>query len=131
MFFNRNKKKVNVDQESRSGLISASSEFRPFGVSVNKAFLVNGTKDLIVLLNGKEAMEAYHRNIVRIDEFGHIIWEVGEPPDRMITDLKDKPDTYLEITKISEPKLFAYSHLGFFDEIDPNTGTVLSSTFAK
>lgn len=131
MFFNKNKKTVNVSQESRSDLIVVSSRFRPFGISVNKVFLVNGSKDLIVLLNGKEAMEAHHRNIFRIDEFGQIIWEVGEPPDRIITDLKDKPDTYLEITEINEPKLFAYSHLGFFDEIDLKTGTVLSSIFAK
>jgi hypothetical protein len=107
---------------------------KPLGMSVDAVFVMSSCTDFLVILNPNECIEKKVQNLARIRCNGEIVW-LSEKPDSkfrpMKTSLRENDDFYTEITSITDVNIFAYSSIGYSDQIDMLTGEFVASEFVK
>lgn len=74
-----------------------------------------------------------HRNILRVNRYGEVLWEVVAPDDkfRPISVKDEENNIYTGITKIHTNSFLAFAYYGYSDEIDILTGEIIRSEFVK
>jgi hypothetical protein len=105
----------------------------PKGYKVENFIPVKEANDCIVLLEWlKPAMEN-QKNLLRINSFGEIIWEVGDPSKILYTGpaREDEIESYTGIVGMNGNILEAYAYSGYADFIDTSNGEIIRSIFVK
>ena len=76
----------------------------------------------VLLLDWTEATAAVCENLVRIDAQGRVCWRLSPP---------DMPSCFTSISVLSDGMLKANSFNGLSVLIEPNSGKITSTAFAK
>lgn len=105
---------------------------KPKGYDVAQVLPIEGSNDCIVLLEWLKSGLENQKNLIRLEPFGNIVWEVGDPPKEVFAGLERGQDSesYTQIM-IEKSNLIASSYSGFADYINIGTGHVIKSEFVK
>lgn len=106
---------------------------KPLGVSVTELYPIRNTEDCLVLLNGLEIDITKHRNILRVNRYGEVLWEVVAPDEkfRPISVKDEVNNIYTAISRINSNTFLGFAYFGYSDEIDILTGEIIHSEFVK
>lgn len=106
---------------------------KPKGYNVINVFGIDGSNDIIVLLEWLKSGLENQKNLQRLDPHGNIVWEVGDPPKKVPPGPERgiETESYTGITRIERTQLIAYAYSGFSDTIDIETGTIIGSEFVR
>lgn len=107
-------------------------EGKPKGYDVTAVLPIEGLNDYIVLLEWLKSGLENQKNLVRLDPYGNIVWEVGDPPRDVFVGLErgQEPESYTQIM-IENSQLIASSYSGFADYINIETGFIFKTEFVK
>ncbi len=105
----------------------------PKGFKVDNFIPIKEANECIVLLEWRKPAFENQKNLLRINSFGDIIWEVGDPPKKTTFGLARgyEIESYTGIGGINGNILEAYAYSGFADYIDASTGEIVRSIFVK
>jgi len=105
---------------------------KPKGYDVAVVLPIEDSDDYIVLLEWLKSGLENQKNLLRLDLYGNIVWEVGDPPKGVPgPERGPEIESYTGITGIEKYQLIAYAYSGFSDHIDIETGTIVGSEFVK
>ena len=106
---------------------------KPKGYAVTQVLPVEGSNDCIVLLEWLKSGLENQKNLIRLDPYGNIVWEVGDPPKKAAPGPERglEIESYTGITGIEKFQLIAFAYSGFSDHIDIETGAIIKSKFVK
>lgn len=106
---------------------------KPKGYAVTQVFPIEGSNDCIVLLEWLKTGLDNQNNLLRLDPYGNIVWEVGVPPKKTTPGPERgiEIESYTGITSIEKFQLIAFAYSGFSDHIDIETGYIFKSEFVK
>lgn len=105
---------------------------KPKGYDVTAVLPIEGLNDYIVLLEWLKSGLENQKNLLRLDPYGNIVWEVGDPPKKVFHGLQrgQESESYTQIM-IENSQLIASSYSGFADYINIETGYIFKSEFVK
>ena len=106
---------------------------KPKGYHVAQVLPIEGSNDCIVLLEWLKSGLENQKNLIRLDPYGNIVWEVGDPPKKAAPGPERglEIESYTGITGIEKIQLIAFAYSGFSDHIDIETGAIIKSEFVK
>ncbi len=105
---------------------------KPKGYDVVQVLPIEGSNDCIVLLEWLKSGLENQKNLIRLDPYGNIVWEVGNPPKGFVYGLERgiETESYTQIM-YENYQLIASSYSGFADYINVETGQIYKSEFVK
>lgn len=106
---------------------------KPKGYDVTQVFPIEDSNDCIVLLEWLKSGLENQKNLIRLDPYGNIVWEVSDPPKKAAPGPERgiEIESYTGITGIEKFQLIAFAYSGFSDHIDIETGKLIKSEFVK
>lgn len=105
---------------------------KPKGYDVTAVLPIDGEDEYIVLVDWLKSGLENQKNLLRLDPYGNIVWEVGDPQIQSVFGLQrgQEVESYTQIL-IKNSQLIATSYSCFVDYIDTETGCIIKSEFVK
>jgi hypothetical protein len=104
---------------------------KPYGIQVDIVLPVPEKENWIVLLNWEQAMWQKKKNIICLNLFGNIVWEVEHATIEQFGVARNEVEIYTGMRINKEGDLMGYSWSGYSDQIDMKTGKIVKSDWVK
>jgi hypothetical protein len=116
-------------RSNRTGQVIWSG--KPYDIDVVIVIPVPERDHCVVLLNWEQAMWQKQKNIICLDVFGNIVWEVEHATIEQFGVTRNEFEIYTGMKVKKAGYLQAYSWSGYSDQIDMKTGKFFQSDWVK
>ena len=96
---------------------------KPLGCDARAVLPIDGTNDVVVLLNPDSGGNGPFRNLLRLAQSGAIVWQADLPT-------RDRADAYMKV-RWQGNRLVANSWSTYLVELDEEDGRIVNKTFTK